>query len=142
MATDESKEKKQRVTIILHSGSYDRVTNALSLAIVALSMEMEAHVLLTYEGLRRFIKGHLEDPDGTDAGLFNMMQQGIDSGRFHTIAEKLEIAHEMGLKLYACTTAMATLGIEKTDLVDEVDEVMGLTTFTILAKEAVINWYI
>ena len=85
MTTDKPEEKKQRVTIILHSGSYDRVTNALSLAIVALSMEMEAHILLTYEGLRRFIKGHLEDPDGTDAGLFNMMQQGIDSGRFHKI---------------------------------------------------------
>ena len=142
MATDESKEKKQRVTIILHSGSYDRVTNALSLAIVALSMEMEVHVLLTYEGLRRFIKGHLEDPDGTDNELYGMMQKGIDSGRFHTIEEKLETAHEMGLKLYACTTAMATFGIEKKDLVDEVDEVMGLTTFTNLAKEAVINWYI
>jgi len=142
MTTDKPEEKKQRVTIILHSGSYDRVTNALSLAIVALSMEMEAHILLTYDGLRRFIKGHLEDLDGTDAGLFNMMQQGIDSGRFHTIEEKLETAHEMGLNLYACTTAMATLGIEKEDLVEEVDEIMGLTTFTILAKEAVINWYI
>ena len=142
MTTDKPEEKKQRVTIILHSGSYDRVTNALSLAIVALSMEMEAHILLTYEGLRRFIKGHLEDPDGTDAGLFNMMQQGIDSGRFHTIEEKLETAHEMGLRLYACTTAMATLGIEKEDLVEEVDEIMGLTTFTILAKVAVINLFI
>ena len=142
MTTDKPEEKKQRVTIILHSGSYDRVTNALSLAIVALSMEMEAHVLLTYEGLRRFIKGHLEDPDGTDDELYGMMQKGTASGRFHTIGEKLETAHEMGLRLYTCTTAMATLGIEKEDLVEEVDEVMGLTTFTILAKEAVINWYI
>ena len=48
----------------------------------------------------------------------------------------------MGLRLDACPTAMATLGIEKEDLVEEVDEIMGLTTFTILAKEAVINWYI
>ncbi len=137
-----SKPKTQRATIILHSGSYDRVTNALSLAIVALSMGMETHIMLTYEGLRRFIKGHLEDPDGTDPAMLGMIQKCIDSGQFHTIEEKLEAAHEMGLKLYACTTAMATLGIEKKDLVDEVDEVMGLTTFTNLAKEAAINWYI
>jgi len=142
MTTENTEPKKQRVTIILHSGSYDRVTNALSLAIVALSMEMEAHILLTYEGLIRFKKGHLEDPDGTDSELFGMMQKGIDSGRFHTIEEKLETAHEMGLKLYACTTAIATLMIEKEDLVEEVDEVMGLTAFMNLAREAAINWYI
>jgi peroxiredoxin family protein len=142
MTTENVDPKKQCVTIILHSGSYDRVTNALSLAIVALSMEMEAHILLTYEGLRRFIKGHLEDAAGTDNELYGMMKKGIDSGRFHTIEEKLETAHEMGLKLYACTTALATLGEDKKDLVDEVDEVMGLTTFMNLAKEAIINWYI
>jgi peroxiredoxin family protein len=143
MTTDNIEpQKKQRVTIILHSGSYDRATNALSLAIVALSMEMEAHVLLTYEGLKRFRKGHLEDPDGTDGELYDMMQKGVVSGRFHTIQEKLEAARDLGLKLYACTTAMATLDLELKDLVDEVDEIMGLTTFTNLAKDAAINWYI
>jgi peroxiredoxin family protein len=138
----ESAPRVQRLTILLHGGSYDRVTNALSLAIVALSMGMEAHILLTYEGLRRFVRGHLEDPDGTDGELFTLMQRGIESGRFHTIGDKLEAARELGLKLYACTTAMATLGVERKDLVDEVDEIMGLATFMNLAKDASINWYI
>ncbi len=138
----ESGPRVQRLTILLHGGSYDRVTNALSLAIVALSMGMEAHILLTYEGLQRFVRGHLEDAEGTDAALFGLMQRGVDSGRFHTIGEKLQAARELGLKLYACTTAMATLGVERQDLVDEVDEIMGLATFMNLAKEASINWYI
>jgi len=52
---------KERVTIILHSGAYDRVSYALSIALVALASGMEVHLLLTFEGLRRFTKGHLAD---------------------------------------------------------------------------------
>ena len=135
-------ENAGRLTIILHSGSYDRVTNALSLAIVCLSMGMEAHILLTYEGLKRFRKGHLEDPDGTDPDLQAQMQRDIDSGRFHSIGDKLEAARELGLKVYACTTAMATCELNKEDLVDGVDQIMGLTTFMNLVREATVNWYI
>ena len=135
-------ENAGRLTIILHSGSYDRVTNALSLAIVCLSMGMEAHILLTYEGLKRFRKGHLEDPDGTDPDLLAQMQRDIDSGRFHSVGDKLEAARELGLKVYACTTAMATCDLNKEDLVDGVDQIMGLTTFMNLVREATVNWYI
>ena len=52
---------KELATIILHSGSYDRASYALSLAQVALASEMEVHMLLTFEGLRRFTTGHLAD---------------------------------------------------------------------------------
>lgn len=137
-----SQPPAQRMTIVLHSGSYDRATNTLSMAIVALTVGMEAHILLTYEGLGRFVKGHLEDGQGTDGDLMTMMQQGIESGRFHTIEEKLATAKGMGLKLYACTTACATLGVNKEDLVEEVDEATGLTAFIQIARTAAINWYI
>ena len=135
-------ENPGRITIILHSGSYDRVTNALSLAIVCLSMGMEAHILLTYQGLKRFTKGHLEDPDGTDLDLLEIMKRDIASGRFHSIEDKLDAARELGLKVYACTTAMATFGLSKEDMVDGVDQIMGLTTFMNLVREATVNWYI
>ena len=133
---------RKRMTIILHSGSYDKVSNALSLAIVGLTMDMEVYILLTYEALRRFVKGHLEDPDDTTPDLLVMMKKGIESGKFHSISEKLTMAEEMGLKLYACNTAMATLGIVRENLVAEVDDIMGLTAFTELAQNASINWYI
>jgi peroxiredoxin family protein len=139
---EENRPDKKRMTIILHSGSYDKVTNALSLAIIGLTMDMEAYILLTYEALRRFVKGHFEDPDTTDPELLAMMQRGITSGKFHSISEKLATARELGLKLYACNTAMATLGISREDLVAEVDDIMGLTAFVQLAQSAAINWYI
>ena len=141
MSTD-NETGAEMITIVLQSGSYDRVTNALSLAIVALTMGMEAHIFLTYAGLRRFVNGHFEDVFDTDAELQEMFQKGIASGNIHSIEDKLAIARDLGLKLYACTTAMGTMGITRQDLVDDVDEIMGLPTFLLLAKKATVNWYI
>ena len=133
---------KERVTINLHSGSYDRVTNALSLAIICLTMDMEVSILLTYEALRRFVKGHLEDMEGTDEEFQAMFRSGIASGKITPIATKLTEAKKLGLKLYACPNAMMNMNIAREDLVEEVDDLMGLVVFVSLARTAKINWYI
>jgi peroxiredoxin family protein len=132
----------QIVTIILQSGSYDRVTNALSLALVSMAMGMEAYILLTYGGLDRFIRGHLEDDGDTDPRLLSVLRDSIDEGHNHSIEQKLATAHDMGLKIYGCTNAMDTLGIALDDLVDEVEEAMGFASFIQIARDAAINWYI
>jgi peroxiredoxin family protein len=140
-----SRSKKpvsEKATIILHSNDYDRVTNALSLASICLSMGMETHILLTYCALKRFVKGHLEDDCDTAPDILGVIKKSIDSGINHSIEEKLATARNLGLKLYACTNAMVTLGLTPEDLVEEVDEVMGLTAFIQLSKGAAINWYI
>jgi peroxiredoxin family protein len=140
--TNDSKSKAERMTIILHSGSYDRVSNALSLATIGLSSGMEAYILLTYEAVGRFVKGHFEDTVGTEPDMYKKMHQGIEAGKLHSIEDKLAIARDMGLKLYVCNTALATMGVDIEDMVDEVDDVMGLMAFIQLAKDAAINWYI
>jgi peroxiredoxin family protein len=140
--TKSKKTELQKATIILHSPDYDRVTNALSLATICLSMGMQTHILLTYGALNRFVKGHLEDDLDTAPDILGAIKKSIDSGINHSIEEKLAIARNLGLRLYACTNAMATLGLTTEDLVEEVEEVMGLTAFIQLSRDAVINWYI
>ncbi|MEE8413968.1 MAG: DsrE/DsrF/DrsH-like family protein [Dehalococcoidales bacterium] len=137
-----SESGAQQVAIILHSGSYDRVTNALSLASVCLAMEMEVTILLTYEGINRFVKEGSEDSGGTDSELMAMIQGGIEAGNIRSIREKLISAKEMGLKLFACTNAMSIMGLTLEDMVEEVDDIMGLATFIQFARNATINWYI
>ncbi len=58
MTADVSPDK-ERVTIILHSGAYDRASYVLTLALAVLASGMEVHLLLTFERLRRFIRKHL-----------------------------------------------------------------------------------
>ncbi|MBI4303288.1 MAG: DsrE/DsrF/DrsH-like family protein [Chloroflexi bacterium] len=136
-------EEKERVTIILHSGAYDRASYVLSIAMVALASGMEAHILLTYEGLKRFTRGRLADiSEETSPGLRTSIRRGLESGGIAPLEAQLADAKKLGLKLYACPNAMANLNIAQADLLPEVDSIMGLAAFIGLARTATINWYI
>ena len=133
----------QRVTVVLHSGAYDRASYALSIALVALASGMEVHMLLTFEGLRRFTKGHLTDiGEETFPRVPVDIERRLASGGIQSLKTQLADAKKLGLKLYACPNAMAALNIPISDVLDEVDNVMGLAAFLELAGTAAINWYI
>ena len=141
--TAEASPNKEQVTIILHSGAYDRASYALTLALVALASGMEVHILLTFEGLRRFTKGHLTDTgEGTSQSIRTNIERGLESGVIQPLETQLADAKKLGLKLYACPNAMAALSIALSDLLDEIDNIMGLTAFLKFARTAAINWYI
>jgi len=141
--TSASQAARERATIILHSGGYDRASYALSLASVALAMGMEVHLLLTYGGLRRFVSGHLEELGAeTDSQCREALQRGLASGGIRPLSAQLAEARALGLKLYACPAAMANLNIARHELAPEVDQVMGLASFLELARGAAMHWYI
>ena len=136
-------KNKEQVTIILHSGSYDRASYALTLAHVALASEMEVHMLLTFEGLRRFTKEHVADIGReTSPDLKTSIELGLESGVIQPLEKQLANAKKLGLRIYACPNAIACLNITLSDLLDEVDDIMGLAAFLQLARTATVNWYI
>ncbi|MBI2831498.1 MAG: DsrE/DsrF/DrsH-like family protein [Chloroflexi bacterium] len=138
----ESSPAKERVTIILHSGAYDRTSYALSIALVALASGMEVHLLATFDGLRRFVRGRLADMEGTSPEVRASFERGLKTGGITTLAAQLTDAKKLGLKLYACPNAMGTLNITVAELIPEMDGVMGLGAFLELARTAAINYYI
>ena len=133
----------EKAAIILHSPSYDRASYALTLALVALAMGMEAHMLLTHGGLRRFTRGHLDGMgDETAPQSKNDIEFGLMTGALNPLSRQLADAKELGLRLYGCVGAMAVLNIRRDDLLPEVDEAIGLGSFFEIARSASINWYI
>ncbi len=141
--TQERSTNGQRVTVILHSGAYDRASYALSIALVALASGMEVHMLLTFEGLRRFTKGHLGDlGEETSSGVRANIKRGLESDSIQSLEVQLADAKKLGLKLYACPNAMAALNIPLSEVLEEVDNIMGLAAFLEIAGTAAINWYI
>ena len=140
--SQDTPQNEKSVTIILHSGAYDRVSYALCIAQAALASDMEVHILLTFEGMRRFTKGHLTDiGDETPPSVQSDVKWGLEVGAIQPLDEQLAEARKSGLKIYACPNAMATMNIPLRNLL-EVDEVMGLSTFLQLANKANSNWYI
>jgi peroxiredoxin family protein len=134
--------KTGRVMIILNSGTYDRVNCALSIALAALASEMEVHLMLTYEGLKRFTKDHISQVgDDIPTSLKSDLEWGLENGPVQPLEQQLADAKSMGLKVYACPNAMACMRIPKNQLVG-VDEVMGLVAFLELSRTAAMHWYI
>ena len=134
--------KREMITLILHSGAYDRASYALSIALVSLASGMEAHMIVTFDGLRRFTKGHLPDMGGTSPEVMASIERGLKTGGITPLTAQLADAKRLGLKIYACPNAMATLNITVNDLIPEVDGVTGLAAFLELARTAEINYYI
>ena len=135
--------RQEKAAIILHSGAYDRASFALSLALGALALGMEVDMLLTYEGLLRFTKGHLADlGEETSPMVRESFEAGLKSGGIQTLGNRIAEAKDLGLRIYACPAAMAVLGISEDELADEVDGIMGVVTFISNARTAAINWYI
>ncbi len=100
-------------------------------------------MLLTFEGLRRFTKGHLvEMGEETSPNVRTNIERGLESGGIQSLETQLADAKKLGLRIYACPNAMAALNIALSDLLDKVDNVMGLAAFLEFARTAAINWYI
>lgn len=135
-------QERKRIAIILHSGDYDRVSYALNLAMASLASGFKVHMLLTYGGLERFVRGQIDNTEGIPPGLKAKLIKGLKSGGIPSISAQLYDARRLGLRLYACANAMGILNISKDQLPDEVDEVIGLVTFLQFAGNASVNWYI
>ena len=138
-----TKRDSEKVTIILHSGSYDRASYALTMALVALATGMETHMLLTHGGLRRFTDSHLEEMgEETTAQSRADIEFGLMTSALNPLGKLLADAKELGLNLYACVGVMSAFNIRREDLIPEVDEDIGLGTFLEIARTASVNWYI
>ncbi len=69
--------------------------------------------------------------------------EAVKSGSLPKWNELLKKAKESGnVKIYACSTTLNTFGIQKEDLEDFVDDIVGAATFLSKAKESEINLFI
>jgi len=132
-------KKPFRCCIYLHSGSYDRVHQAITISNVVLALGGEVHVFCSYGGLKRMVKGHTDDVEieGEPAPFKAEIEKNLKRGTLDPIGEMLYVARRFGeFKLYACTASMAVLNIARDELIDEVDSSMGLVGFQALVKDA------
>ncbi len=138
-------KKKYRLCIFLHSGSYDRVYHALSICNVVLAMGGEVRIFFSYGALKRLVKGNTDKVaiEGEPAPFREEIEKNLERGTFDSISEMLSTAKRFGdIKLYACTASMAVLNIARNELVDLVDESMGLVAFMDIVKGADETLYI
>ena len=156
---------KDKMTIIFFSGNLDKAMAMLILAATGASMGMDVKVFFTFWGLnflkkkRSFMNKNilqkmmefmmpknrnslpLSQMDMLGAGT-GMMKTLMAKKKMPSIDELLALAKQMEVKFYACSTSCGMMGLDKDNMIEGVDDVVGATLFLSEAKDAKINLFI
>jgi len=133
----------------------------LMLATTAAAMGMEVHLYFTFWGMNMITKKTIESlkisPVGNPAlpmpnilGMLpgmssmvtSMMMKKMQKMNMPTIKEMIATAKEGGVKFHACSPSMNMMGLKEDDLIPEVDDIIGATTYLDLASEDAITLFV
>ena len=153
-------ETKEKLSIVCFSGDFDRAVAALTIATGAAATNREVTLFFTFWGLN-IVKnrgGHRWTGRGILARFFNFLMGGrnnlplsrlnfgglspklmtgmMKAKNVATLEELFEAAKELGVGFVACEMAMHILELKKEDLIDEVTEMIGVSTFLDRSRDA------
>ncbi|WP_110111834.1 DsrE/DsrF/DrsH-like family protein [Bacillus sp. CGMCC 1.16541] len=157
--------EKKKTTIVLFSGDYDKAMAAYIIANGAAAYDHEVTIFHTFWGLNALRKeelvpvkkGFMEKmfgkmmPRGADKmGLSKMNFAGMGPKMIKDVMKKhnavplpqlIEMAQEQDIKLVACTMTMDLLGLQKEELLDNIDYA-GVAAYLADAEEGNVNLFI
>jgi len=120
----------RRVAIILHSGEYERIHHAFSIALAAVANGFECNIFVAYDALVKLTKSRVDEiPPDTPfrRPLKRLIQEAKEGG---------------ALNLYACGSTLTLMGIGRSELIDEFDEVAGLSAFLTSSEGSEFTFFI
>lgn len=164
--TDSEAPEKEKMVLIAASGDLDKAWPVLILATTGAAYGMDVTVFFTFWGLgilkkadagitgedwrqkllSMFHKGH-PDKLGLSKLHFGgmgprMMKDLADKNKVASVQELLELAQQMGVKLWPCQMTMDLMGLEEHHLIDDLDEPAGAGSAISLMKKATISLFI
>lgn len=155
----------KKTTIVLFSGDYDKAMAAYIIANGAAAYDHEVTIFHTFWGLNalrqdeniQVKKGFMEKmfgkmmPKGADKmGLSKMNFAGFGPKMIKNVIKKhnaltlpqlIEMAQEQDVKLVACTMTMDLLGLQKEELLDNI-EYAGVAAYLADAQDGNVNLFI
>lgn len=157
--------EQKKTTIVLFSGDYDKAMAAYIIANGAAAYDHEVTIFHTFWGLNalrkdediQVKKGFMEKmfgkmmPKGADKmGLSKMNFAGFGPKMIKDVMKKhnamplldlIEMAKEQDVKLVACTMTMDLLGLQKEELLDNI-EYAGVAAYLADAEDGNVNLFI
>jgi len=153
--------KAKKLLIIASKGTLDMAYPPLILAQVGAAMGLEVGVFFTFWGLNIIRKDTIDklkiSPVGNPAlGMPNilgvlpgmtslatsMMKKRMEGMKMASIRDMIKECKELGVKFYACSNTVELMKLKREQLIDEVDDIVGATTFMEMASEDAIVLFI
>jgi peroxiredoxin family protein len=155
MAEDKQTKK---LSIIAFSGDFDKLTAVFTLGTGAAAVGYEVNIFFTFWGLDaiKIKQGRSPVGKGFLPKVFGIMMGGLKASpvsrlnfcgispkifrslmkknNVATLEELVEAAKALGINFYACEMAMHILGLQKSDFIPELKDVLGVTSFLQLSE--------
>jgi peroxiredoxin family protein len=138
--------KAHRMSIVLFSGTVDKLMAASILATGAAAMGMEVELFLTTWGLMAFRKDDYKTNTRVSADFADfapVMLEQMQAKKVPGWMENLQGAKEIGdVHVAACSMTMELYGLQLSGMEPIVDEVTGVATFVERARESEVTLFI
>lgn len=155
---DHSTSGPKKLSLISFSGDFDKLVATFTLATGAAAVGYEVNIFFTFWGLDAIKKkqGRAFVGKGFLPKIFGFFMGGLRSApvsrlnflglspiifrylmrkkNVATLEELVEAAKVLEINMYACEMAMHILGLEKSDFIHEVKDVLGVATFLNLSE--------
>ncbi len=137
----------EKVSIVLFSGSFDKLIGTSILVGGAVGMDFEVDIFLQMWGVHAFTKEQASNgglPLSKEFEQYGpIISQRLKELKMPTWLEMLMQAKSNGnVKIHACSAAMQVWGLKKEDLIDLVDDVMGAGEFIERSKDAKETYFV
>src|SRR5258706_2107523 len=138
----------EKVSIIISKGSLDGIYPGLIMANGARDEGIEANLFFTFFGLDAIHKGHhdhiklatvgnpglhfatvLGGLPGVSSVMTHYLSQKMDKLDIPSIPEFVEMIADTGAGLYACKASVGLFGLEKNDLIPQVNDIITVGEF-------------
>lgn len=150
----------KKISIVCFSGDFDKMLAAYTIATGAAATNREVTMFFTFWGLNALKKKQGHSWLGKDilSRTFNFLMGGknnlplsrlnfggaspklmsgmMKKNNVASLDELMEAATALGIRFYACEMSMHILGVTKEDLIDDVQEVVGVATFLNESEDA------
>ncbi len=131
--------EEKKFILFLHSGNYDKLYQAVMLAITSASMGNKVYIFLFFWALRKFVTDKIdviEFPDGMNEEDKRLLE-AVPQGQPNMLKELLNEVGKMGnLEIYACSGAVKLMELDEELVKSKVDDIIGLPTMLKMAEGA------
>ncbi len=130
----------------MYSGTVDKLLPVAIMAAGAVAMDMEVHLFVTFYGLHAFRKDVAKTNMKFSKDFEEMgpaLMKSMAEMKVPSWYDMLKDAKKSGkVRIVACSTAAAVMHVKKEDLVDIVDEVVGVGNYLDIASDSDVTLFI
>lgn len=139
--------RPEKITMIVHSGDFDKIYSAFIIGNGALAMGMEASMYFTFWGLSRLKKGSLGSGPLSKMHMLGlgklMVKRRMKKANVVSLERLAQDYKELGGKIFACDMTMDIMGITKEQLrTDLIEEYCAVGTYINEARGSTVTLFI